>query len=88
MERFIGEMPELLSQLQPESSQMSRTLERMSRISRALGARNLQSLCTMYLALFENGLLDDHEMLTRQLEEAYYSAFHALMQANRVLNLN
>lgn len=88
IERFIGEMPELLSQLQPDSQQMTRILERMSRISRALGARNLQSLCTMYLALFENGLLDDHETLTRQLEEAYHSAFHALMQANRVLNFN
>lgn len=85
IERFIGEMPSLLCSVAPGSDQLERALDRMGRLARAIGARNVQSLCTMYHALHSQDLIDDPSELNQQLEQAYYDAFTALMRSQREL---
>ena len=80
VERFMGELPELLSRVHERGPTQVQALDRMQRLARALGARELERLCAMNLALAQHDLIDDQDALTASLEGAYHSVFRALLK--------
>ena len=78
MDRFIGELPELLSSLDLHPELRMTTLAQIEQLAQSLGARNLARQATMFTLLIQQGLLDPHARIGPDLEGEYASAFRAL----------
>lgn len=82
IDAFVGELPLLLCDLDAQPGLRVICLERIEALAHILGTRNLERMAQMYRLIAEQGLLDDQQLISAELEDEYTRAFRAILQLN------